>query len=121
MNQLKNVPFSPCSADEEYVFQRNATRWKYVRFGILGIAAAVGGLVVLLISLCLQTPSLPDLALDPTNSRVYALHHPPVLKPARLARRSGDALARALLLRGRRSRRTSGHRLVTANFTRRHL
>lgn len=121
MNQLKNPLPSPCSADEEYVFQRNAARWKYFRFALLAVVAAVSGLAVLVISLCLQTPSLPDLALDPTNSRVYALHHPPVLKPARLARRSGDALARALLLRSRRFRHVPGHRLVLSSATRRHL
>lgn len=121
MNQPTNAPITPCSADEEYVFQRNAVRWRYVRFGILGLSAAFCGLAGLVVALCLQTPSLPDLALDPTNSRVYALHRPPTLRPARLARRSGDALARALLLRARRPRHSGGRRLITANFSRRHL
>lgn len=120
MNQRKNPNASPGRADEEYVFERNAARWKYVRFGLLGVVTAFFGLAALVVSLCLQTPSLPDLALDPTNSRVYALHHPVVLKPARLARRSGDALTRTLLLRAHRSRH-SGRKLVLTSSTRRHL
>jgi hypothetical protein len=121
MNQRKNLNASPGRADEEYVFERNAARWKYVRLGLLGVVTALVGLTGLVIALCLQTPSLPDLALDPTNSRVYALHHPPVLKTARLARRSGDALTRSLLLRSHRFRHPSGRKLVLTSSTRRHL
>jgi hypothetical protein len=121
MNQLKNSHVSSGPADEEYVFERNAARWKYVRLALGGVVIALGGLVVLAASLCLQTPSLPDLALDPTNSRVYALHHPPVLKTARLARRSGDTFARTLLLRPRHSRHATGHKLVLSSTPRRHL
>lgn len=120
MNQLKNSPASPGRADEEYVFERNAARWKYVRLAFGGVVIALGCLVVLAVSLCLQTPSLPDLALDPTNSRVYALHHPPVQKTTRLARRSGDAFARTVL-RGRHFRHATGRKIVLASSTRRHL
>lgn len=121
MNQLKNSHVSSGPAAEEYVFERNAARWKYVRLAFGGVILALGGLIVLAASLCLQTPSLPDLALDPTNSRVYAFHHPPVLKTARLARRSGASFVRPLLLRPRHVRHAAGHKLVLSSATRRHL